>query len=67
MGIKVEFNIRISDKLVREINEQAATLGIKRFEYSSESGLIEFNDNVTSQQVATRMASLRDNLVRQVP
>ena len=67
MGIKVEFNIRISDKLVNEINEERQTLGIKKFDYSSESGIIEFNDNVTPQQAATRLAQFKDRLIREVP
>jgi hypothetical protein len=67
MGIKIEFNILISGKLVREINAESNTLGIKSFEYSADGGIIEFNDNVTQQQVVTKMGQLRDRLVRQVP
>jgi hypothetical protein len=51
---------------VNEINAQKDTLGIKKFEYSSEAGLIEFNDDITGQQAATRMAMFKDRLVRQV-
>ena len=64
MGIKVEFNIRISDKLAREIDTEKATLGIKVFEYSAEYGYIEFNDNVTGPQALNRMANLKDRFIR---
>lgn len=66
MGIQIEFNVRISDKLAREINDEKSTLGIKRFEYSSDSGIIEFNDNVTQAQATTRLQSLGNRLVRQI-
>jgi hypothetical protein len=66
MGIIIEFNLRISDKLAREINEEKNTLGIKRFEYSSESGIIEFNDNVNQAQADARLATLQSRLVRRM-
>jgi hypothetical protein len=66
MGIIIEFNLRLSDKLVKEINEEKNTLGIKRFEYSPESGVIEFNDNVNQSQADARLIQLQNKLVRRL-